>query len=169
GVVVAERSGRAIARISPGATFGELAMLGQSPERAVTIRAVTLCFLMSIQSSVFHQALEQFPEEKDRFSDDSLQNQREGPRVVWPCLRGESSRLLYLLDLYAEKFSCDTGDRRLGQAPLNEAAILVLDGEVSVLTREGEELQVLTAGCCWNERILAGARAKQTERLVPIT
>ena len=33
----------------------------------------------------------------------------------------------------------------------------------------GKELAVLTAGCCWNERILAGARAKQTERLVPIT
>ncbi|CAE7195742.1 SKOR [Symbiodinium natans] len=199
GIVVAERGGCAIARISPGATFGELAMLGQSPERAVTIRAVTLCFLMSIQSSVFHQALEQFPEEKERFSNDSLEGQKEGPRVVWPCLRGESSRLLYLLDLYAEKLSCEMGDRRLGQAPLNEAAILILDGEVSVLTREGEELQVLTAGCCWNERvlipshwkfcvflrslyvlcvlaqvrparvqILAGARAKQTERLVRI-
>jgi len=169
GIVVAERGGCAIARISPGATFGELAMLGQSPERAVTIRAVTLCFLMSIQSSVFHQALEQFPEEKERFSTDMLEGQKEGPRVVWPCLRGESSRLLYLLDLYAEKFSCEAGDKRLGQAPLNEAAILVLDGEISVLTQEGEELQVLTAGCCWNERILAGARAKQTERLVPIT
>jgi len=118
---------------------------------------------------VFHQALEQFPEEKERFSTDMLEGQKEGPRVVWPCLRGESSRLLYLLDLYAEKFSCEAGDKRLGQAPLNEAAILVLDGEISVLTQEGEELQVLTAGCCWNERILAGARAKQTERLVPIT
>ena len=53
GIVVAERSQKAIARISPGATFGELAMLGESPERAVTIRAVTLCFVMSIQSSAF--------------------------------------------------------------------------------------------------------------------
>ena len=56
GIVVAERLGRAIARISPGATFGELAMLGVSPERAVTIRAVTLCVVMSIQSSAFHEA-----------------------------------------------------------------------------------------------------------------
>ena len=90
------------------------------------------------------EALEQFPEEKvpqgklgrplpyfpkpkERFSTDMLEGQKEGPRVVWPCLRGqsilflshlpqlsihsrsqqsgESSRLLYLLDLYAEKFS----------------------------------------------------------------
>ena len=41
--------------------------------------------------------------------------------------------------------------------------------EASVGKMRGKELAVLTAGCCWNERILAGARAKQTERLVPIT
>ena len=35
--------------------------------------------------------------------------------------KGESSRLLYLLDLYADKFSCLAGDRRLGQSPFNEA------------------------------------------------
>ncbi|CAJ1337620.1 unnamed protein product [Effrenium voratum] len=195
GIVVAEREGRAIARISPGATFGErgpttamrphagascvhermlgecsrLAMLGMSPERAVTIRAVTLCFLMSIPSSTFHQALEKFPEEKERFDGASAGKQKEGPRVVWPCLRGESSRLLYLLDLYAEKFSCLAGDRQLGQPPFNEAAILILEGEISVLSPEGKELAVLTAGCCWNERILAGARAKQSERLLPMT
>lgn len=169
GIVVAERHGHAIARISPGATFGELAMLGVSPERAVTIRAVTLCFIMSIQSSAFHQALEKFPEEKERFDTATSGSHKEGPRVVWPCLRGESSRLLYLLDLYAEKFSCLAGDRRLGHAPFNEAAILILEGEISVLDPQGRELAVLTAGCCWNERILAGARAKQTERLLPIT
>ncbi|CAL1146231.1 unnamed protein product [Cladocopium goreaui] len=169
GIVVAERHGHAIARISPGATFGELAMLGVSPERAVTIRAVTLCFIMSIQSSAFHQALEKFPEEKERFDTATSGSHKEGPRVVWPCLRGESSRLLYLLDLYAEKFSCLAGDRRLGHAPFNEAAILILEGEISVLDPQGRELAVLTAGCCWNERILAGARAEQTERLLPIT
>lgn len=169
GIVVAERDGHAIARISPGATFGELAMLGVSPERAVTIRAVTLCFIMSIQSSAFHQALEKFPEEKERFDGATTGGQKEAPRVVWPCLRGESSRLLYLLDLYADKFSCLAGDRRLGQAPFNESAILILEGEISVLDPQGKELAVLTAGCCWNERILAGARAKQTERLLPIT
>lgn len=153
GIVVAERHGHAIARISPGATFGELAMLGVSPERAVTIRAVTLCFIMSIQSSAFHQALEKFPEEKERFDTATSGSHKEGPRVVWPCLRGESSRLLYLLDLYAEKFSCLAGDRRLGHAPFNEAAILILEGEISVLDPQGRELAVLTAGCCWNERI----------------
>ncbi|CAJ1406281.1 unnamed protein product, partial [Effrenium voratum] len=114
-------------------------------------------------------ALEKFPEEKERFDGASSGKQKEGPRVVWPCLRGESSRLLYLLDLYAEKFSCLAGDRQLGQPPFNEAAILILEGEISVLSPEGKELAVLTAGCCWNERILAGARAKQSERLLPMT
>ncbi|CAE7199279.1 SKOR [Symbiodinium sp. CCMP2592] len=39
GIVVAERDGCAIARISPGATFGELRRVCRSQERAVTIRA----------------------------------------------------------------------------------------------------------------------------------
>lgn len=83
------------------------------------------------------EALSKFPEEKERFDASSTSSQKEGPRVVWPCLRGESSRLLYLLDLYADKFSCLKGDRRLSQAPFNEAAMLVLEGEMSVLDPEG--------------------------------
>mmetsp|Transcript_47864 Transcript_47864/g.86344 ORF Transcript_47864/g.86344 Transcript_47864/m.86344 type:complete len:1659 (-) Transcript_47864:128-5104(-) len=167
GFIVAEKGGRPLARMSPGATFGELAMLGLSKERPVTIRAVTLCFVMSIPSSIFFKALDQFPEEKVRFEQRS---ETKGPaRVSWPCLRGESSRLLYLLDLYAEKASCKRGDRRLNQYPFNEAAVLVLEGEVSVINDEGEEVAVLTTGACFNERILVGARAKQTEFLMPLT
>jgi len=166
GIIVAERGGRPLARMSPGATFGELAMLGLSMERAVTIRAVTMCFVMAIPSTVFFRALTQFPEEKGRF-DRVLTDTTKGPgRVVWPCLRGESSRLLYLLDLYSEKASWAAGDK---SNSFSEAAILVMEGEISVLNAHGEEVDVLTTGCCFNERILVGVRAKQSVRLVPVT
>lgn len=169
GIVVAEQGNRPLARMSPGATFGELAMRGQSQEKKVTVRAVTMSFITCIQRSAFEKALEAFPEEKSSFSLENNETEKGSERVSWPCLRGESSRIFYLLDLYAEKASCLAGDRRLSRAPFNEAAILVLQGEVSVLDEQGNEVAVLTKGCCFNERVLVGSRAKQTERLIPIT
>lgn len=169
GIVMVEKDGKALARMSPGATFGEQALLGLSKERPVTIKAVTLCFVMAIPKSVFDKAVTEFPEERDRFQRLDQNAAKDSVRVAWPCLRGESSRLLYLLDLYAEKASCSAGDKRLSKPPFCESAILVLEGEIAVFDSEGAEIAVLTSGCCFNERILVGARSKPSERLVPLT
>eukprot|EP00931_Biecheleriopsis_adriatica_P083389 TRINITY_DN5698_c0_g1_i2.p1 TRINITY_DN5698_c0_g1~~TRINITY_DN5698_c0_g1_i2.p1 ORF type:complete len:1605 (+),score=366.13 TRINITY_DN5698_c0_g1_i2:141-4955(+) len=169
GIALAESNGRPLARMSPGATWGEMAMLGLSKERGVTIRAVTLCFIMSVPSSIFFKALEEFPSEQERFEKALQGDNGNAARVVWPCLRGESSRLLYLLDLYAEKFTCEAGDRRFGKPPLNKMAILILSGECSVIDENGKEVAVLTSGNCFNESVLVGARVTQTDRLIPLT
>ena len=54
GIMVAERLGRAIVRISPGATFGELAMLGVSPERSRgnVVRRHLWCLFASLQRCI---------------------------------------------------------------------------------------------------------------------
>lgn len=168
GTIVAERSGKPLARMAPGATFGELAMLGLAKERAVTVRAVTLSFVMSIQSTAFLDALDHFPDEQERF-EQVLTDTQYNARVAWPCLQGQPTRLLYLLDLYGEKATCPVGSDKLLRPPFDEAAVLILDGELQVQNSKGDIIATLTSGMCCNEQILAGSLSKPTYKLFPLT
>ncbi|CAK0885934.1 unnamed protein product, partial [Prorocentrum cordatum] len=169
GMVVAERDGRQLARMSPGASFGELAMLGVSAERAVTVRAMTFCFVVGVPRSAFFGALERHPDQEEHFNE-VLSGSEYTTGVMWPCLRDVPVRLLYLLDLYAERKSLAEGDGSLGEALLDEAAVLLVDGEVGLFDERGEQASAtLTAGQCYNEQILAGAPAQLAFTLVPLT
>lgn len=169
GVIVAERNNKPLARMAPGATFGELAMLGLAKERAVTVRAVTLCFVMSIKSTAFFAALQKFPEEQDRF-EQVLTDTHFNARVVWPCLIGQPTRLLYLLDLYGDKLTCPVGSDELDRPPFNEGAVLVQEGELQVENATtGDIICKLTNGMCYNEQILAGSISNPHVKFVPIS
>jgi hypothetical protein len=52
GELVADRDGREIGRLSPGAVVGEIALLHDAP-RMATVRAVTDCFLLAIERDEF--------------------------------------------------------------------------------------------------------------------
>jgi CRP-like cAMP-binding protein len=165
GMVVAERRGRQMARMSPGATFGELAMLGVTKQRAVTVRAMNFCFVMGICRSAFFAAIDEYPEEEDHFQQ-VLSNNHYYAGAMWPCLQNVPTRLLYLLDLYAEPRRVQPGDTTLTSA---SGALLLLEGEVTVLDSDKKELVLLKAGSCFNEQILVGAKEEQGVTLVPKT
>lgn len=168
GTIAAELRGRPLARMTPGATFGELAMLGLSKERSVTVRAITLCTVMAISSSAFFEALQHFPDEQERF-EEVLTNNNYNSRVDWPCLHGLPARLLYLLDLYGEKVQCLANSTRLDMPPLNEAALLVLEGSISVVNRTGQKVDVIGVGRCFNEQTLVDAPIDPELSLIPVT
>lgn len=57
-----------VATLSVGAIFGELAVLGVSDVRTTTVRASTFCDCRVLSKEAFNRLLDQFPEEKDFFT-----------------------------------------------------------------------------------------------------
>ncbi|CAK0820128.1 unnamed protein product, partial [Prorocentrum cordatum] len=141
--------------------FGELAMLGAEHKRPHTIRALTACFTLEVPRAAFVAAIARHPGEKhhfERFAVQVLQDGGSDEKCRWPFLANAPARLLYLLNLYAGLTAFRSGHLLLGQgadAP-RMSAVLVVAGEVSVVSASDGVIAVLREGDCYNVRELLG-------------
>lgn len=164
GQVAAERNGQPIAEMSPGATFGELAVLGLSSRRSSTVRAITFCFVREIPRSALLSVFTKYPEEEEKMKKATTVSGFQS--FQWPCLKKAPSRLQFLLDLYVEKKTLKSGDRSFCCAPASEAAILLLEGEAILVNEDGKEVGQMFPVSCYNEQILLDMRPR-SEFVVP--
>merc|ERR1719428_1290800 len=89
-----------MARMTPGATFGELAMLGVTQVRSTTARAMTFVMVWALRRSVFFKTLLKFPSEEARFRE--IMNASRRDIVFWPCLPNVAQAITQALDMQAE-------------------------------------------------------------------
>eukprot|EP00927_Polykrikos_kofoidii_P044061 TRINITY_DN38136_c0_g1_i2.p1 TRINITY_DN38136_c0_g1~~TRINITY_DN38136_c0_g1_i2.p1 ORF type:complete len:1517 (-),score=269.81 TRINITY_DN38136_c0_g1_i2:238-4683(-) len=156
GSVVSLRKGKTIGMLASGSTFGELAMLGQSKVRKVTIHAKSYSVVRVIPQSVFKSALEKYPAMEDHFKK-SIRGPESGkPEVQWPVLKQAPQRFQYLVDLYQERKSLPVG---VEIKELETAAFLVVSGRIEVHNDESKCIDVVESGHCYKEDILLGIDA----------
>jgi len=168
GTVELEKDQLVLGRMTTGATFGELVMLGVTRRRTITIRAATMCFTMEIPRATFLSAIEKNPEERPRFEQLAIRRMDLDSAVIWPVLRGAPERMLLLLNLHAERRMCTIKDPFLNTPATREAALLLLQGTASIFL-DGAEVQPLNMGECFNEQILLGVPNSRKEYVVPKT
>lgn len=75
--------------------------------------------------------------------------------------------MLLLVNLHAERRMCPVNDASLAAPDMKEAAILLLQGSVSIMNAEGKEIEVLNPGQCFNEQILLGYPNSKNEYVMP--
>ncbi|CAE8652506.1 unnamed protein product [Polarella glacialis] len=165
GQVSVEIEFKKVADMKSGATFGELVMLGVVQSRTATVRAMTYCTMIQIPRVPFWDAIERFPEERGQFEQLALNNMKIS--ASWPVLEGVASRLGLLLNLQAPRRTCLSGDQFFNSDKGRESAVLVLAGMCAVLDAEGQELEVLKPGECFNEQILLGIPNFKAYYIVP--
>lgn len=68
GKVIVEVNGRYTADLGEGAMFGELTLLGITPLRTATVKAVGLCHVSVLFRAALREALSEFPKESERFA-----------------------------------------------------------------------------------------------------
>jgi CRP-like cAMP-binding protein len=163
------RNGVVVKTLTTGATFGEMVMLGVTRRRTITIRASTICFTLEIDRATFLAALDQNPEERIRFEQLAMRNMDLDSAVIWPVLRGSPEKMLLLLNLHAERRMCAVKDPFLATPAIKDAALLLLQGTASIWNKNGEEVQPLKQGECFNEQILLNVENKAGEYVVPKT
>eukprot|EP00927_Polykrikos_kofoidii_P060077 TRINITY_DN55141_c0_g1_i1.p1 TRINITY_DN55141_c0_g1~~TRINITY_DN55141_c0_g1_i1.p1 ORF type:complete len:1693 (+),score=261.07 TRINITY_DN55141_c0_g1_i1:75-5081(+) len=170
GRMTVDIKGTIVAMITAGACFGELAMLGTARRRTATVRAVTTCFLWEISRSSFLAAVDVHPEERDRFEQLTSSQASTNTSVKWPILEGALPRLVYLVNLWAEReivregcwASSRKGKSEKAVSSLPEGAVLVLQGRVQVKVPRGEdeseapEVREFNDGDCFNVECLLG-------------
>lgn len=163
--------GNHICNVGGGASFGELALLGLVRRRAATVRAVSLCFTWEIQRTAFLAALNQHTEERERFGHLTTQHGSKVSNVAkWPMLIDGPKELMYLVNLYAQRQITKQGEwtSRNGDPLPLDAAVLILHGDISLVSYTGETISTFHEGTCFGEQILLGMPAAQG-RLVPQT
>jgi len=153
-----EVKGAIVNTLNTGTAFGELAMLGLVRRRTSTVRAVSLCFLFEIPRVAFLAALETHPEEREQFEELTMKQNLVSTNVLWSFFAGTPPRLMYLVNLYAERRITPVGvwTSRQGEPLATNAAILLLQGSLRMEDDEGNVVAEIGEGSCFNEQVLLG-------------
>lgn len=148
---------RFVKEVHSGESFGELAILGFVKRRSAVVRAKEICIVLEMPRAAFIAALEDHPEEQEHFQKIGRQHGVVVASTQWPLFEGASQKLLSLINLYARKHITAKGHWSTfnGEQLPEQAAILVLRGEMRVVTPDKGEL-VFTEGTCFNEQLLFG-------------
>ena len=127
GEVAVESAVGELARLGPGAFFGEIALVTDLP-RSATIRALTACELLAIDRDVIRQATAARPE------------------VVTTLLRFVRDRLAARITRTSELFAPFTEDDRLALAGRFELVEVVPDATLIIEGERADGLYVVIAG-----------------------
>jgi CRP-like cAMP-binding protein len=157
GGAVVERAGTQYAQIQVGTTFDELFLLGLQKTRQTTVRASSFCYVATLARSDLELAIEEFPEEKEKFNVEDPYYKR-----AWPALQDAPNEVLYLLESRSLVRTCAAGEI----ISYDNAAIFIVAGEAVVTDArppsEGENAvdlsETFPAGSCYNERVLLGKK-----------
>ncbi|CAJ1374354.1 unnamed protein product [Effrenium voratum] len=157
GTLLVEKNGRR--KNETSSCLGDLMILGAEHQRPSTVRAQTLVFTLEIPRSAFLQAIDKHPDERRQLENYALQtigkHEDQGAGIKWPMQKCAPQRMSYLLNLFAGCKLYDPGEsdwKRLAE----ESALLVVQGEASLVDEEDREVEVLRCGDTFNEQILLG-------------
>ena len=158
GGLFVEKDGRR--RNETNTCIGDLVILGAEHQRPCTVRAQTFVFTLEIPRAAFVQAIDKHPESRRALENYALQtiassDEDQGGGVQWPMQQAAPQRLSYLLNLYAGIKLYDPSEsdwKRLA----DDSAVLVVQGQASVIDEEGRVVEVLKIGDTFNEQILLG-------------
>ncbi|CAJ1369161.1 unnamed protein product [Effrenium voratum] len=147
---------RFVKEVHSGDSFGELTILGFVKRRSAVVRAKEICIVLEMPRAAFIAALEDHPEEQEHFQKIGRQHGVVVSSTQWPLFEGASQKLLSLINLYARKHITAKGHWSTfnGEQLPEQAAILVLRGEIRMVTQDKE--LVFTEGTCFNEQLLFG-------------
>lgn len=70
-------NGTMVAKLSAGAHFGEMQLLGLTPMRTATVRSLTICHIFEVRSEVFVRLLLRFRQERRLFEREAMRRYRE--------------------------------------------------------------------------------------------
>ncbi|CAE7374428.1 egl-4 [Symbiodinium sp. CCMP2456] len=148
---------RYVKDVHAGDSFGELTILGFVKRRSAVVRAKEICIVLEMPRAAFIAALEDHPEEQEHFQKIGRQHGVVVSSTQWPLFVGASPKLLSLINLYARKHITAKGlwSTFNGEQLPEQAAILVLRGEIRMITPDKGEL-VFVEGTCFNEQLLFG-------------
>lgn len=158
-----EVGGNIVAEFPPGTSFGDYATLGIVRRRTATVRALSCCFVDEVPRASFLHALDQHPEEREHVASLITKYGAHTASVKWRILddhftASENEQLFYHVTLNCERRITPEGawTSRKGEPLETEAAILVMQGVISVQDDAGQEMTELWEGDCCNEQVLLG-------------
>lgn len=146
-----------VKKVGPGASFGELCLLGLVRGRAATVTTTTFCVCMEVQRPRFMQALEDHPTEKEHFELLTKQHIEATENPSWAIFRQDNEKLVYFVNLHARREITPEGawTTSAGEPLPEDAAVLVIQGEIARMRPDKTE-EVFTPGYCFGEENLQG-------------
>eukprot|EP00929_Paragymnodinium_shiwhaense_P074966 TRINITY_DN38337_c0_g5_i1.p1 TRINITY_DN38337_c0_g5~~TRINITY_DN38337_c0_g5_i1.p1 ORF type:complete len:1571 (+),score=403.77 TRINITY_DN38337_c0_g5_i1:187-4899(+) len=168
GQVAACKGAKFIGEMSVGATFGELAMLGISKTRMVTVRAITYAMARELAASTFRAALQKYPEEEAKFQQSlDYRGTQQSSKVevsTFPWLTEMPKRVNYLLDLYKEDRYPPPGEHF---EEIEMATFVVCKGSITIECVDSGRTLVVRERQTYNEEVLLGAKRDERIRCIP--
>lgn len=100
-------NGTAVTKLSGGAHFGEMQLLGLTPMRTATIRSLTICHIFEVKSEVFVRLLLRFRHERHLFEQEAMKRYRDLAEVR----RKQKRRLQHLEQVFGGVLPPDTSTK----------------------------------------------------------